>query len=257
MTETVCVVGAGRAGSVLAERLARRGVDVRTTGRELEVEGAEVVLLCVPDRALPEVARRVPAGPWVGHVSGATPLAVLEPHRRRFSLHPLQSFAPERGDEQLDGVWAALAGETPEALAVARRLTDALGLRSFELADGARALYHAGAVFASNYVVTLHAAAAELFNAAGAPPEALEPLMRGTLDSGFLLNGPLVRSDWPTVEAHLQAIHRARPELDPLYRVLVEATLRLLVWRRPPAGERVDLPEPRERRPSLLRRLVR
>lgn len=253
MIDNVVVVGAGRAGSVLASRLAAAGASVRTAGRELDVEGADVVLLCVPDREIAPVAAALEPGPWVAHVSGATRLSALDPHVRRFALHPLQSFAPGRGPEQLDGVFAAIGGETTEALETARELAALLDLTPFELDDEKRALYHAGAVFASNYLVTLHAAAGELMTAAGAPEAALEPLMRGVLESGFLLNGPIARSDWATVESHLLAIRKARPRLEPLYRVLVEATLQLVVWRRPSA---LDAGEPSARRSWLSRRLA-
>ena len=77
---------------------------------------------------------------------------------------------------------------------------------------------------ASNYLVTLHDVASALFAAAGAPPEALEPLMRRTIENGFELTGAIERGDWATVEAHREAIRRARPDLEPLYDVLAEAT---------------------------------
>ena len=87
------------------------------------------------------------------------------------------------------------------------------------------ALYHAGAVVASNYLVTLYEAAAGLVAAAGAPPEALVPLMRRTIEDGFELTGPIERGDWDTVDAHREAIRRARPDLGPLYDVLAKATV--------------------------------
>jgi predicted short-subunit dehydrogenase-like oxidoreductase (DUF2520 family) len=189
-------------------------------------EDGELVLLCVPDAAIPEVARDLETGPWVAHVSGATPLSALDPHRRRFSMHPLQTFTRVRGPEQLDGAWAAVTGESAEALAAGYLLAETLGLTPFELADDARPLYHAGAAIASNYLVTLHAVAAELFRAAGAPPEGLAPLMRRTIDNGFELTGPIQRGDWATVEAHRRAIRAAKPELEPLYDLLAEATAR-------------------------------
>ena len=101
-----------------------------------------------------------------------------------------------------------------------------LGLEPFELADDARPLYHAGAAIAANYLVTLHRVAAELLEAAGAPPEALVPLMRRTIENDFELTGPIERGDHETVEAHRRAIRAARPELEPLYDVLAEATAR-------------------------------
>jgi predicted short-subunit dehydrogenase-like oxidoreductase (DUF2520 family) len=217
--ETVTVIGRGRVGAAVAGRLAERGIDVRDQG------DADIVLLCVPDSAIADVAVDLaPRQGWIGHVSGATPLAALDPHSRRFSLHPVQTFSRSRGPEQLDGAFAAVTGETVEALAIARELAELLGLEPFELADDRRALYHAGAAVASNYLVTLYRIASGLFEEAGAPPHALVPLMRRTIENGFELTGPIARGDWATVDAHLQAIRAARPEVEPVYRTLAEAT---------------------------------
>jgi predicted short-subunit dehydrogenase-like oxidoreductase (DUF2520 family) len=214
------VIGSGRVGSAVAARLRERGVAVGE-------DDPELVLLCVPDSAIAGVAASVSPGPWVAHVSGATPLAALTPHARRFSVHPLQTFTRERGAEQLDGAWAAVTAETEASRAAGRWLAETLGLRPFDLADSARTLYHAGAVFASNYVVTLQRAASLLFESAGAPPEALEPLMRRTIENGFELTGPIARGDWDTVAAHRAAIQEHRAELDHLYETLAGATLAL------------------------------
>jgi predicted short-subunit dehydrogenase-like oxidoreductase (DUF2520 family) len=218
--QRIHVIGSGRVGSAVAARLRERGVSVGD-------DGPELVLLCVPDTAIAEVAAGVPAGPWVAHVSGATPLADLAPHVRRFSVHPLQTFTRTRGPEQLDGAWAAVTAESDEARSAGRQLAETLGLRPFDLEDSQRTLYHAGAVFASNYVVALERAAALLFESAGAPPEALVPLMQRTIENGFELTGPISRGDWPTVEAHKAAIRHRRPELENLYETLAGATLAL------------------------------
>src|SRR6266487_392822 len=176
MFERINVIGRGRVGSAVASRLEERGIELRENGVEL-------ILLCVPDTAIRDVAQDLVPGPgWIAHVSGAIPLTALDPHERR------------------------------------------LGLQPFELAEEARPLYHAGAAIASNYLVTLHKVASELFRAAGAPPEALLPLMRRTIENGFELTGPIERGDWETVEAHREAIRATRPELEPLYDVLGRAT---------------------------------
>jgi predicted short-subunit dehydrogenase-like oxidoreductase (DUF2520 family) len=227
MIESVCVVGAGRVGKAVAARLADR-VETRTAGRELDCGEADLVLLCIPDRAIAEAAALVPPGPWVAHTSGATSLEALAPHTRRFSLHPLQTFTRDRGPEQLDGAWAAVTAETDEALAAARELAALLGVRPFELGDDERPLYHAAATVAASFLVTLHDIASELMEEAGAPPEALEPLMRRTMENGFAPTGPHVRGDWETVERHLAEIRERRPHLEPLYRALSDATAELV-----------------------------
>ena len=225
MIDSIHVIGSGRVGSAVAARLSERGVAVRA-GRTVEGD-PQLVLLCVPDTAIAEVARALSPGPLVAHVSGATPLSALDPHVRRFSVHPLQTFTRSRGAEQLDGAWAAVTAETEETRAAGLWLAEALGLRPFELADSARTLYHAGAVFASNYVVTLHRAASLLLESAGAPPEALVPLMSRTIENDFELTGPISRGDWATVEAHRAAIRAAHPELEQLYETLAGGTLAL------------------------------
>ena len=211
------VIGSGRAGGAVAGRLRERGLDVGAGEPEL-------VVLCVPDAAIADVAAAVEPGPWIAHVSGATPLAALAPHELRFGVHPLQTFTTRRGPEQLDGAWAAVTAETAAARTAGTWLAETLGLRPFPLDDGARTLYHAGAVFASNYIVTLQRAAAILFEAAGVPPEALEPLMLRTIENGFELTGPISRGDWTTVEAHRTAIRAEHPELEDLYETLADAT---------------------------------
>ena len=129
----------------------------------------DVVLLCVPDTAIADVSRCLtPGRAWVG-----TCLRRDAARRARAARAPVQP--PSAADVHRSGdpssstaPGAAITGETDQALAVARELAETLGLHPFELADGARTLYHAGAVFASNYVVTLQRAASLLFEAAGA-----------------------------------------------------------------------------------------
>jgi len=218
MIGSVNVIGSGRVGSAVSARLAERGLS-------LDASTPDLVLLCVPDRVIAEVAAAIVPGPWVAHVSGATPLAALAPHDMRFSVHPLQTFTLRRGPEQLDGAWAAVTAESDEAQVTATWLAEMLGLRPFPLLDENRAAYHAGAAIASNYLVTLRHAAGVLFEAAGAPPAALDPLMARTIENDFELTGPIERGDWETVDRHLEAIQAECPELEALYRVLADATV--------------------------------
>ena len=216
MFENVTVIGSGRVGSAVAARLRERGVGVGPSG--------DLRLLCVPDSAIAEVARGIEPGPWVAHVSGATTLAALDPHVRRFSVHPLQTFTRARGPEQLDGAWAAVTAETDEARQRALWLARTLGLEPFPLPDEARPLYHTAAAIASNYLVTLYRTAAGLFEQAGAPPEALVPLMRRVVENNFELTGPISRGDWTTVDRHVEALRELAPEVEPMYRALANVT---------------------------------
>jgi predicted short-subunit dehydrogenase-like oxidoreductase (DUF2520 family) len=217
MIESVRVIGAGRVGSAVRARLAERGVEER--------EEADVILLCVPDTAIADVARGLaPGRGWIGHTSGATPLSALDPHQRRFGLHPLRSFTRSRGAEQLDGAPAAITAEAHEAREVGFELARLLGLEPFSLAEEDRALYHAGAAIASNYLVTLYRAAAEIFREVGAPESGIASLMQSVIDNGFELTGPIARGDWETVDRHVAALRTRKPKLEPLYQTLAEMT---------------------------------
>ena len=212
--ERVHVIGSGRVGSAVSARLLERGVAVG--------EGdPDVVLLCVPDTAIADVSRCLaPGRAWVGHVSGATPLAALDPHERRFSLHPLQTFdrsgdpvpvrrrlgRDQRRDRRGAGGRARARGDARAAALRAR--------------DGDRTLYHAGAVFASNYLVTLQRAAVRL----GVPAEGLVPLMQRD-DRARLradrADRPRRLGDGRGAQAGDPGEH---PELEQLYETLAAAT---------------------------------
>jgi predicted short-subunit dehydrogenase-like oxidoreductase (DUF2520 family) len=224
---SACVVGAGRVGTALAARL-HEHVPIRTTTHDLEIGDAELVLLCVPDRSIADVAHAIPTGPWIAHTSGARGLAELEPHKRRFSLHPLQTFTLARGPEQFDGAWAAISAETTEALDAAHGLAAILGLKAFELEDAQRPLYHAAAIMASPFLVTLHDVAASLMEAAGGPPEALTPLMLRTIENGFQHTGPQVRNDQETLERAGAAVMELDDGRFPLFERLAQTEGTLL-----------------------------
>ena len=213
MIENVDVIGArGRVGSAVSARLAERGIAAGGNDPDL-------VLLCVPDRAIAEVAAGIEPGPWVAHVSGGTPLAALAPHARRFSLHPLQTFTHDRGPEQLDGAWAAVTGESDEALALATALAGTLGLKPF---DARRR--RAGAVprrRGDRVQLPRHAPPGSgrsprrrRRSPRGARP-AHAPHDREPLPSS---TGPIERGDWETVERHRAAIAESSPELLEAYR---------------------------------------
>jgi hypothetical protein len=139
------IIGRGRLGTALAAALRAAGRPVEgPLGRgERPSPDAEAVLLCVPDAQIAAVAAQVPAGPLVGHCSGATPVA---PHCD-FGLHPLMAVTEEGA--RFEGAGGAIGGTTPAALEFARRLAGDLGMAAVEIADEDRAAYHAAASVAS------------------------------------------------------------------------------------------------------------
>lgn len=230
---TATVVGRGRLGRPLARALHAAGVMVTgPLGRGDDVAPADVVLLCVPDAEIARVAATVPhGGSLIGHLSGATPLSESGAD---FGLHPLQSFTGDEGSDTFRGIGCAVAGRSPEALAVARELAVRLGGRPFEVSDSQRAGYHAAASVASNFIVTLLAAAEQLAAASGlAAADArmlLAPLVRTTvanwaeLGPESALTGPIARGDVRTVERQRRAVAEDTPELLGLFDALCAST---------------------------------
>jgi predicted short-subunit dehydrogenase-like oxidoreductase (DUF2520 family) len=227
------VVGAGRLGTVLTHALRAAGVAVDgPLGRGAAAQGAGLVLLCVPDADIAAASAAVPPrdGLLVGHCSGATGLDVLRPHEA-FSLHPLMTV-PREG-AVLAGAGCAVDGATPRALAAAEALAGALGMVTAQIDDSDRVAYHAAASMASNFLVTLEAAAERLAAGAGAPRELLVPLVRATVDNWAAhgaeraLTGPIARGDERTVARQREAVSERAPDLLDLFDALAAATREL------------------------------
>jgi predicted short-subunit dehydrogenase-like oxidoreductase (DUF2520 family) len=156
----LALVGAGRLGIALRAALREAGYPVLgPLGRGADGAGADAVLLCVPDQEIAAAAAAVTPGPLVGHCSGATGLGPLEPHEA-FSLHPLMTVT--RAGARFTGAGAAIAGSTRRALAIAAELATALGMHPVQIVAEDRTAYHAAASIASNFLVTLEAAAERL-----------------------------------------------------------------------------------------------
>jgi predicted short-subunit dehydrogenase-like oxidoreductase (DUF2520 family) len=237
----VAIVGRGKLGTALSKALRDAGYDVEgPLGRGGEPTRAQAVLLCVPDGEIEAAAGCIPVGPAVGHCSGATGLGVLGPHHA-FSLHPLMTVTAAGG--RFTGAGAAIAGTTPRALSLAAELANALQMRAVEISEGDRAAYHAAASIASNFLITLEAAAERLANSAGADRALLVPLVRAavenwaTLGPERALTGPVARGDELTVERQRSAVAERAEDLLPLFDALVDAT-RALAGRSATASER-------------------
>jgi predicted short-subunit dehydrogenase-like oxidoreductase (DUF2520 family) len=253
----VGVVGRGRLGTELAAALRRARYEVDGPRGRGEVPAGDAIVLCVPDAEISAAAETVAgAAPLVGHTSGATPLSALAPAERAgaavFGLHPLQAFTgqeeragsgPATGDrvaaraagaDRFAGAGCGVAGSTPAALAAARAIAVRLGMVPFEVSDERRAAYHAAASIASNFLVTLQAAAEELAGAAGLESgdarRLLAPLVRSTVENWAALGperaltGPVVRGDEATVAAQRAAVEAEAPQLLALFDALAERT---------------------------------
>ena len=237
----LCIVGPGRLGAALAAALERAGYPVEgPAGRGEAPAGCEALVLCVPDAEIPAAAAAVSgAAPLVGHTSGATPLSALDPAAAagRFGLHPLQTFAEGSGPEAFAGAGCAVAGDSTEALGLAQALARDLGMTPFAIAEEGRAAYHAAASIASNFLVTLEAAAERVAGGAGLEPgEAralLAPLVRRTVEQWNnagperALTGPVARGDDATVASQREAVAATAPELLALFDELVDRTREL------------------------------
>ncbi|WP_236262282.1 DUF2520 domain-containing protein [Conexibacter woesei] len=199
-------------------------------GRDGDVGDADLVLLCVPDAEIAAAAAAVEPRPGrlVGHCSGATTLAPLAPHEA-FSLHPLMTV-PADGAAPFAGAAAATAGSTARAARVATALAVRIGLAPVTVADDDRAAYHAAASIASNFLVTLEAAAERIAATAGVERAALVPLVRASLENWAALGperaltGPLVRGDEETVARQRAAVEERTPELLELFDAMAGAT---------------------------------
>jgi predicted short-subunit dehydrogenase-like oxidoreductase (DUF2520 family) len=242
----IAVVGAGRVGVPLAAALRQAGFAVEgPLGRGEGPGPSDAIVLSVPDAEIAAAAEAVAgAAPLVGHTSGATPLAALAPAgAEMFGLHPLQTFAPGSGPESFRGAGAAVAGSTPRALDLAASLARRLGMQPFEIDDEGRAAYHAAASLASNFLVTLQAAAESIAAGAGLEPgEAralLVPLVRRTVDNlaelgpQGALTGPIARGDHATVASQRAAVEEVAPHLLDLFDELVRHTHSLALQRAP------------------------
>ena len=224
----LAIVGRGRVGAALTAALERAGYDVMgPLGRGADGSGADGVLLCVPDAEIARAAAHIIPGPLVGHCSGATGLEVLTPHEG-FSLHPLMTVTKDGAD--FSGAGAAIAGNTPRALAVAGELARALGMRPVEIAQDDRPTYHAAAAIASNFLITLEAAAERIGASVGLERAQLLPLVRATVENWSrlgperALTGPVARGDEVTVARQRAAVAQVAPDLLPLFDELVAAT---------------------------------
>jgi predicted short-subunit dehydrogenase-like oxidoreductase (DUF2520 family) len=259
-------VGAGRVGTGLAVLLQRAGHRVvAASGRQASRARVErhlpgvpflgdaeagragtLVIIGVPDDRIESVCSELAGagvfrtGQAVLHLSGATSLGALEAARRMgasvLSVHPLQTVPDvDAAITRLPGSAMAVTAPDEEGFALGERLADDAGGRPFRLPDGRKPLYHAAAVFCSNYLVVVEGVAELLFRAAGLddPVHLFAPLARATLDHvledgpAAALTGPAARGDAGTIRRNLEALEAHAPEALDAYIALARTALDL------------------------------
>lgn len=231
--EAVAFVGAGRAADALAR-----------------MRPADVWMLGVPDTVIADTGEALAAsgllraGDTVFHLSGFTASSVLEPVRqvgaRVASAHPVLSFAdPQRAQAQFVGTLIGLEGDA-QLCATLEAAFGLIGGRCFALSADTKPLYHAGSVFASNFLVVLIDAARRLYAEAGVAPEVAErllaPLAANTLDNALAngraaLTGPAARGDDAVVEAQGQAVAGWDHDAGEAYAALSRLAVRIATGR--------------------------
>ena len=253
------LIGPGRAGMALGLRALSSGHRIRgVVGRTDDATEAaadrlaahglswddafptvDLVVLAVRDDDLPSVATltadRVDDAGGAIHVAGLVGVGVLDPLAARgvptASFHPLQTLPdPDAGAAALEGAWVGIASD--DDLFADRLFAFAadLGMRPFELPEEAKATYHAAAAAAANFPLTALVMARRLFEASGVPFGAARPLVEAIVANAFdlgpetALTGPVARGDVGTVQAQLDAVAAAAPDMAEHFAALVRAT---------------------------------
>lgn len=256
-------IGAGTVGTALAIRLKERGYRVvavasrsqssaeklaqaingccAVNSNQAVADAADLIFITTPDGAIPLVASEVKWHPGqnVVHCSGADSTAILEPARKSGAqvgaFHPLQTFASvQQAIDNIPGSTFAIEAEEP-LLTSLKQMTEALNGHWIELKAGDKVAYHAAAVIACNYLVTLVKLATDLWQTFNVPRDeasrALLPLLRGTINNienvGIpqCLTGPIARGDTGTIKKHLNALEKVAPAVLPTYRELGRQTV--------------------------------
>jgi len=257
MRYNFAIVGLGKVGSALlflfsraghvpqwAVSSVKKGQDIRVySGIPKDPEGANVVILAVPDRSIADVAAQI-AQTWqfqcrgivFFHLSGLHSAKILSPLENWggeiASLHPLQSIMDiSKACQELKQSFFTVEGTT-KAESVARELVTSIGSTLGTITPEDKVVYHTAAVVASNFLVALLSQATELMTETGLGREHLMPLVRGTLTNieefgSAALTGPVQRGDWDTLRAHLALLRERFPDLLTSYLCLADYTARL------------------------------
>jgi predicted short-subunit dehydrogenase-like oxidoreductase (DUF2520 family) len=202
----------------------------------LAARPASVIIIGVPDDVIRNAGSALAEGhafhrgQLVLHLSGSVGLDALDAAAMLgadvLSLHPLQTFPDvEAGIARLPGSHVAVTARDEDGYESGEELAREVGGIPFRLDDDVKPLYHAAAVFCSNYLVTVEGVAEHLFRLAGVPDPLplFAPLARAALDATLArgpaeaITGPAARGDAGTIQRNLMALERHAPEVVPAY----------------------------------------
>ena len=239
---------AGRGEESLKKTLSLVGGEVRTTTKPEEItQEADMVFITTSDRAIQEVCDGIAAkggfrpGQIVVHTSGSLPSTILRSARDSGALiascHPLQSFADAKeGVKLIPSSIFNLEGD-PQAIPILTELVQGLGGKPLPIDTDGKPLYHAAAVVACNFLVTLVYLSYRLFEAIGIPQDdasqALLPLIKGTVSNiehlgpVKALTGPIARGDVGVIKGHMEALKTVDPRFIDIYRMISRLTVEI------------------------------
>ena len=275
--KTINLMGGGRVGQTLGRLLALDGryrvQDLLTrsqasaeqalafigAGRAVrhmpDMRAADLWLLAVPDGQIAPVAAALAACEHLPpatafHASGALSADILNPLRDKgwqvASAHCLLSFAsPQLALQQFAGTPCALEGDAP-TLTELRALFTRLGAQCFDVRAQDKMLYHAGAIFATNFLPVLQDLAEQLWQHSGMPPPLIQHLRASLLQNAVnnitalgpqaALTGPAARGDTALVAAQGEAVLQWNNSAGQAYQAL-SALARSLAQRQIPASQ--------------------
>ncbi len=256
-------IGAGTVGTALAVRLSSKGYQVvavssrsQTSAKKLAqavsgchafnnsqdvTDTAELIFITTPDDTIASVASEIQwhRGQSVVHCSGALSTDILESAKKLGvqvgAFHPLQTFASvKQAIENIPGSTFAVEADEP-LLSILKDMATTLDGHWIKLKASDKVAYHAAAVIACNYLVTLVKLATDLWQSFNIPQsqatQALLPLIRGTIHNidtvGIpqCLTGPIARGDIETIKKHLDALQKVAPALLSTYQELGRQTI--------------------------------
>jgi predicted short-subunit dehydrogenase-like oxidoreductase (DUF2520 family) len=266
------IVGGGRAAWAFASTWKRAGNEIsglmlrsgsasetatrlsaRTLAPDQLVSESDVILFAVRDdqlRAVVEdIAPLTPDDLPLFHASGSLASDIFGPHSARFSLHPLRALPAVGENADLTDALFVFEG-APSMLPIARRIADAARARLVTIDRSQKVLYHAAAVFASNYAVTILEQAAATLALAGVDPDLfrrdLASLAQSAIDNWLAqkderrFTGPIVRGDVDVVTSHVDALYQHGGDAE-LYRILALRLATIILHTRPDRADLQDL----------------